>query len=139
MKYLPIAGLILATMIMSCKKERTTNHTNNNTPVSLKGSWELRVRLGTQVPNVSGYYLPGNGEIWSFTDSAYQYFENQLYDHGSYSITQAVATQTDKLMDELILNSDSTMGLFYQVSYDTLIIYRGNIASDGSIEKFLKQ
>jgi hypothetical protein len=89
---------------------------------------------------VSPYYLPGNGEICSFTDSTYQYFvSNQLYDHGSYSITQDISPETGMLMNKFIFNSDSTRGLFYQISYDTLIIYQGFIGADGFIEKFLKQ
>lgn len=128
---------ILLCLLLSCSKDKMNGPGKKVT--SIKGSWELRALVGGQIPGTPGVLQPGNGYIWTFADTTYTFFaHNQLYEQGVYTIIRDTFPQTGQLEDKLILNADYTQGLYFEFSADTLVIYRGTIASDGSIEKYVQ-
>jgi hypothetical protein len=120
---------------VSCKK-------NHKELISgrLQGVWELRhVEGGFRAPGTSPDYAPGNGNMWKFSDSTYQYYVNgQLSVQGSYTLTKDISPATGKNMDALILDSNNNWKLFFEISNNTLTLYRGIVAADGTIETYEK-
>ncbi|MEP7253137.1 MAG: hypothetical protein ABI683_12180 [Ginsengibacter sp.] len=124
---------------MSCKKtggEKAPKEYSD----SIKGTWELRYVIGIQDPRANPNYSPGNGNIWQFGDSTYKYYRNaQLEDSGLYSLTKDTAFATGQyIMDALHLKQGASPGFPFQIDKDTLLIFRGIVAADGSIEKFVR-
>jgi hypothetical protein len=114
--------------------------TSDNSPVSLQNSWELRyVYGGYRAPNSNPNYAPGNKNIWKFMDSTYQqYSGGVLQKTGKYTLTKDTAAATGRYMDAMILDKNVVAKLFFEFSKDTLVIYRGVISADGTVEKYVR-
>ena len=111
------------------------------TETSIVGSWELReLRGGFREPNAQVYYLAGNGNTWEFTDSTYrQSFQGDLANHGTYTLTKDTAQATGRLMDAFITNASTyTQKIYFEFNQDTLLLYDGVIAADGTIGKYVR-
>ncbi len=107
---------------------------------TIKGDWELREILGgLRAPNSSPFFAPGNGYRWKFTDSAYQSYSGQeLVSKGNYILARDTSPATGKLMSLLIFPQNDNDKIYFEFSRDTLIFYRGMIAADGTIEKYVR-
>jgi hypothetical protein len=114
--------------------------TSNNGPVSLQNSWELRSLYGGySAPNRNPNYAPGNKNIWKFMDSTYkQYSGGVLRKTGTYTLTKGTSPATGRYMDVMILDRNAGAELFFEFSKDTLVLYRGVIAADGTVEKYVR-
>lgn len=112
----------------------------NQGPVALQNTWELRnVYGGYRTPGTSPNTSPGNKNIWKFTDSTYeQYVSGVLQKTGKYTVTKGTSPATGRLMDALILDNNTTTKLFFEFANDTLVLYRGIVAADGTIEKYVR-
>lgn len=110
--------------------------------VSIVNSWELRSSYGGfRAPVRNPSYQPGNGYIWKFTNTNYQlYSEGQVVSSGGYTMTKDTSVAAGRLMDALIINSGQNYNekIFIQIAKDTLTMYRGIIAADGTIEKYVR-
>jgi hypothetical protein len=128
-------------LLCSCKKNNAdTEKDEAENPGSVSGSWELRVLYGGyRAPGASPYFAPGNGNIWKFTDSTYQYYGNrQLLCSGEYILGKDTSIATGRFMDYVILKQNYNEKIFFEIVKDILVFYRGQIASDGTIEKYVK-
>ncbi len=134
MKHIRLLSLTaLPLLILSCTKTNIETVSN-----SIKGTWELRhVEGGYRAPGTNPDYPPGNGTIWKFTDSTYQYYgSGPLLAQGSYTLTKDTSLATGRYMDAFILNNNNSAELFFEISNNTLTLYRGIIAADGTIETY---
>lgn len=125
---------ISVTFLGSCKK-----HGSN--PGVLTGRWELRAEQGAQIPMEPSDFLPGNGTIWEFTDgSHWKYSDRHTTDSGQYRITRDTISPYQTKMDKLTLihSPSQSWALFFQLSSDSLKIYSGIIAADGSITTYAR-
>jgi hypothetical protein len=129
----PLIVFALVIFTAGCKKNNTETVSN-----SIKGTWELRYVVGGyRAPGANPDYASGNGNIWEFSDSTYQYYANsQLLGQGSYSITKDTSLATGRYMDALILDNNNSAKLFFEISNNELTLYRGVIAADGTIETY---
>lgn len=141
-----LLSLFICVLIVACGKAEIEN---SNIPVaeikitetSLPGAWELRELQGGFRPvNAQVYYPAGNGNTWSFTDSSYeQYFEGELANQGSYSLIRDTAQATGRLMDAFIMHTGNyTHQIYFEFKEDTLLLYQGQIAADGTIGKYVR-
>lgn len=126
----------------SCTKQTAILQKENSFPYNtLQGDWELRTLLGCQIPGCSPNFNPGNGNIWKFTDSTFEaYVDHKLVDSGRYFTGTDSCMQTNKVMSFF---AKSTQGniyyldkLFFEFVDGQLILYRGVIAADGTIQKY---
>lgn len=134
----------------SCKKpneanpaiqpDSTTTGGPTTNETSIIGDWEIRVVIGGyREPNASPYFPPGNGFIWKFKDSTFQHFsKGRMTYEGKYILTKDTSLATGRLMDVLILLKDYKDKIHFEFNKDTLVFYRGLIAADGSIEKYVR-
>jgi hypothetical protein len=123
--------LICVLVLGSCRKDALTSQ--------LMGSWELRILYGGQVAGSGPNYSPGNGDIWKFTDSAYnRYVNGQLTGSGGYSLIKANTFDIGVPEDALILDGDSTFKIHFSITRDTLTTYVGSIPADGYIAKYVR-
>ncbi len=130
----------LLNFLSACSKDNDTSSNSNQGPVALQNTWELRsIYGGYSVPGTSPSTSPGNKNIWKFSDTTYQQYANGvLYVSGKYTVTKDTSPATGQLMDALILDKNSTQKRFFAFSNDTLVMYRGLVAADGTIEKYVK-
>jgi len=116
---------ILITFGGSCKKSGSDN------TATLPGYWELRfVEGGYQTSNASGSFSPGNGNILKFKDDNYwSYSDGQARDSGQYQITKDTLT---------ILHPTYKTDYSFQLSNNTLTLYFGTIAADGTVSTYIR-
>lgn len=145
MKSITVAIIFCALIffVLSCKKDTASksNDKVNASPTAISHSWELRYQEGGYGPTHSPYYSPGNGNMWKFTDTTYQvYFEGQISSSGTYYMIKDTCPATKQLMDAIVLNWGQSYNdtIYVQIAGDTLTMYRGIIASDGTIEKYVR-
>jgi len=141
-QYILLFGILFigAIVLISCNKaEQKTNGKQDNSG-TLNGKWELRVLHGGMAVNPSGpNYPPGNGDMWRFTDSLYERYANgQIVVSGKYSLTKDTSQATGKYMDAFILQQDFPYKIFFEFSNDSLVMYNGMIAADGTITKYVR-
>ena len=139
-QYLLFSLLLISGIdFIGCNKPDQKKNSNQNSSDSLVGSWELRVLHGGMMPSPHGpNYPPGNGDRWKFTDSLYERYENgQLVVQGKYSLTKDTCPATGTYMDAFILQQDYSYKIFFEFSNDTLVMYNGIIAADGTITKYV--
>lgn len=108
---------------------------------SLWGYWELRdLQGGFRQPRSDKDYIPGNGNAWQFQDSAYQQFLNgSVVGEGQYSHIRDSAAATGRIMDGIVIRSgEIEREIFYEFKQDTLVLYEGHIAWDGTISKYVR-
>lgn len=104
----------------------------------LPGVWELRSVTGGLKPYNPDDYKPGNGDIWRFTDTYFaRIYHDSLYNSGSYTITPTgVDMNTNRTISRFVL--DDVPAESFELSNDTLNIYYGMIAADGTICHYVK-
>lgn len=126
---------LLATIFLSCNKDK------NSDSRGLTGSWEIRYSEGGLRVSGGGLktYPPGNGYIQQFTDSKYYLYQNgqSLGDSGTYKIEKDATTPYGQKMDKLTYITNNNRVVYYQIAADTLTIYDGNIAADGTVSKYV--
>jgi hypothetical protein len=108
---------------------------------SLAGTWELReLQGGFRPANAQIYYSAGNGEIWEFTDSTYKKsFEGRLDNAGPYTLTKDTALATGRLMDAFVIDRGIYKHqIYFEFNQDTLLLYDGQIAADGTMCKYVR-
>ena len=142
MKKILSAGMLvlLLNCLSGCSKDSDPAPNTNQGPVALQNTWELRsVYGGYRTPGTSPNTSPGNKNIWKFTDTTYQQYANGvLYVSGKYTVTKDSSAATGRIMDALILDKNTSQKLFFEFANDTLVLYRGIVAADGTIEKFVR-
>src|SRR6476620_7866585 len=142
MKSAIIFSLFLLILVGCDKAEETFSATcamHNGTKV-LKGSWELRdIQGGFRQPRSAGDYLPGNGTGWQFQDSTYrQFYKGAVVEEGQFTRFEDTAIATGRIMDGVRIKSlEIERELFYEFNQDTLVVYEGHIAWDGTISKYV--
>ena len=132
--------LIGAFVLIGCNKAEQKIKGKQDNSGSIIGQWELRVLHGGMVVNPSGpNYPPGNGDMWKFTDSLYERYTNRgLAASGKYSLTKDTCPATGRYMDAFILQQDFPYKIFFEFSNDSLVMYNGIIAADGTITKYVR-
>jgi len=108
---------------------------------ALPGYWELRdIQGGFRQPRSANDYVPRNGTGWQFEDSTYrQFYNGTMVEEGQYTPFRDTALATGRLMDAIrIQSNDIDRELFYEFKQDTLVIYEGHIAWDGTISKYVR-
>lgn len=132
--------VILLNMLPGCSKDSDPAPVINPAAVTLQNTWELRsVYGGYRIPGTSPNTNPGNKNIWKFTDTTYQQYANGvLYVSGKYTLTKDTSPATGQLMDALIFDKNTNAKLFFEIANDTLVMYRGLVAADGTIEKYVR-
>ncbi len=131
-----ILFLLFGLMAISCTKEDSPNIYPTPVTTVLSGTWELRHLVCTGcAPNTQPDYAPGNGHQWVFEDINFAVKSNNVIkDSGYYQISDVSGGNS-----VLILNADKNSDITFTVNKDTLKLYFGQLASDGSIETYVKQ
>ena len=130
-----IVLIILIGSILSCTHSKEQTHLLSNT---LSGMWELRGTTGgMRIPGPNDY-KPGNGNIWKFTDTHFERILNDsTYNSGNYTIANTgVDMNTGRKISQFVFNG--TPAESFEIKNDTLHIYSGMIAADGTIAHFVK-
>lgn len=124
---------------ISCSKD--VAKTNNVVAglQTLPGNWELRSFFGGTTAAMAGNYKPGNGRTAQFTNDefwfAYPGYETYT---GNYTLSSGINPETNTEMNAMILNKDSLLPRYFTIADDTLTLYTGVVAGDGTIEKFVR-
>jgi hypothetical protein len=129
-------------LLISCTKDSEPEPTPApyaGPPLSLQNTWELRILNGGYgPPNRNPNYAPGNGIMWKFMDSTYErYNKGVVHQTGKYMVTKDSSQATGRLMDALLFERNAYPKLHFEIVKDTLIIYMGVIAADGTVEKYV--
>ena len=128
-----LPGFILLFLALSSCRKNSTNIENSNH--ALNGNWELRYYEGGFGPIGPSYFPPGNGIRIAITDSTIEKTSiNGVVVRNTYTKTRGFCDQTHRDMDAMIIQNTN---LFYEFSRDTLIIYMGMVAADGTVEKYV--
>lgn len=141
MKRNTISGFVLAFLLIStaCTKNNTIVNNRINGPQTVPGIWELRSVNGRNNPNNPGNFEPGNGNLWSFTNTTYSVSSNgSIVDSGTYTISNGINPQTGSQSDALLLDSFTLYPLYFDIINDTLTFYNGIVAADGTINKYVR-
>lgn len=129
--------LLYTAFFTSCNKDiQSPKQTNGKV---LAGIWELRVMSGGTVAYVPNDYRPGNGNLWSFTQTTFErIYKDSVYRGGTYSISLGTGTDlnTGRKIDQFIFNNEPAES--FELRNDTLRFYYGAIPYDGVIEMFVK-
>jgi hypothetical protein len=129
-------------LTFSCKKDSTDSKPKAATPTVLTGTWELRVDSFPQERGVPRDYAPGNGNLMIFFDTTYKGFTvgygvesgNNYSDSGTYYIKDLPNSYP-----QLVFNGDSLPARdLFLINKDTLILFVGEVASDGNILVYQK-
>jgi len=105
----------------------------------LPGVWELRAVSGGMVPYDPNDYKPGNGSLWTFTQTDFaKIYKDSVYRSGTYSIGRGLGTDlnTGRKIDQFVFNNQPAES--FELRNDTLRFYYGAIPSDGHIEMYIK-
>jgi hypothetical protein len=138
MKTLSLLFTFFLIASVGCHKAEEKTNTNQHHSGSIIGTWELRVLYGAMLANSPGNYYPGNGHRWKFTDSLYeQYADGKLVMSGKYSLTKDTCPATGTYMDAFKLEQNFSYKTFFEFLNDTLVLYNGVIAADGTISKYV--
>ncbi len=131
--------LICIQLCTSCNKESIEAHDAVAGLQTLPGVWELRSVYGGNNVSIIGDYEPGNGHIDRFTDDRY-WFANpgSPTDSGSYRISSGINPATDTTSEVMIYNGDISWFRYFSIAGDTLTIYNGEVAYDGTIDKYVR-
>ncbi|MEP6585013.1 MAG: hypothetical protein ABJA90_12140 [Ginsengibacter sp.] len=130
-KIITLASLAFCVLILVCCKKHSEVFSS-----SIAGSWELRkVTGGFRGIYPGNDYAPGNGNTWIISNATYQTYHNHSLIHsGSYSLGKDLSPATGQVTDFLILNANEK--IYFEVQNDTMTLYRGELAYDGTIEKY---
>jgi len=133
--FLVICLIIFFIGLMHCKKSESEREV---LLFSVKGTWELRsVDGGNRI--VQNPYLPGNGNIWQFTDSTYKAFvDGDLKDTGTYVLEIGISPNTGEEAYKIVFDANPGHTLFFEATKSRLIIDRGIIVADGVRERYAR-
>jgi hypothetical protein len=108
---------------------------------NLRGSWELRkIQGGFFGPAGAPDVRPGNGNILKFSRSMYRfYFRGQLTGTGTYTIGNMDTYGGEYPKHALFLNSNPYPEARFSIRRNTLTMYAGSIAADGTIAEYVRQ
>ena len=138
MKSLYIYLVLICTVVfVSCNKTAPTAERMN--AKKLPGSWELRGVLGGMLAYDPTDYSPGNGNLWTFTETDFvRILKDSVYRSGTYSVSLGTGTDwnTGRKINQLVLNNEPAES--FELRNDTLRFYAGAIPWDGAIEMFVK-
>ncbi len=136
---IPLSALILSILIIaSCHRSKSVDDKKVYSN-SLEGAWELRELRGGMIAGLSPYYSPGNGQIRAYKDSSFKFYVNgKLTDTGTFTLTRDTCPATHTLMDAYIISTAYGHKTFFGISKDTLTLYDGVIAADGTIAKYVR-
>lgn len=133
--------LVIAALFVTQGCKKTSADINDNAvhgPQTLPGEWELRSLTGGLGPTGGSDYQPGNGNKWKLSDSTYWLYTNNIAtDSGAYKISSDINPQTTLETSALLLNG-TVYPLYFSIANDSLTIYRGVVAADGTIEKYVR-
>jgi hypothetical protein len=134
-----LLAVFLTQSFISCDKDSTKANNKVHGLQTLPGAWELRSWYGGNGPAGGGSLAPGNGDIKRFTDSLYWFASNgRVWDSGSYKLTTGINPDTRKEMDALLVKGDTSFPTFFHIADDTLTIYNGSVAWDGTVLKYVR-
>jgi hypothetical protein len=105
----------------------------------LLGVWELRAVSGGMMAYDPNRYKPGNGSLWTFTQSDFaRIYKDSVYRSGTYSISRSTGTDlnTGRKIDQFVFNNQPAES--FELRNDTLRFYYGFIPADGDIEMYVK-
>ena len=105
----------------------------------LAGIWELRAASGGMVPYDPNNYKPGNGSLWTFTQTDFKrIYKDSVYRSGTYSVSRGTGTDlnTARKIDQFVFNNEPAES--FELRNDTLRFYYGAIAYDGVVEMYVK-
>lgn len=133
-----IALFLLASYLQSCSnntKDIQQPRVNSNV---LPGVWEYRFFEGGLFGQDPSVYQPGNGRLWAFTDSLFQYIDkDSVYYSGTYSISHdGTDPNTNRQIDKFTFSNYPDQS--FELRDDTLRFYNGPLAGDGTIQYFVK-
>lgn len=121
----------------SCQKDDPIQ--NNDTPVPITGTWELRQTSAAMSPSPT-HYASGNGNKILFTNSHYETYANGvLVKKGNYEIIQDTTAATnvclvlskDQYAKRIVFDSAyNTSKIFIQIVGNTLNFISGCYAVD---------
>lgn len=124
---------------VSCTKENAVKENKIHGQQTLPGTWELRSAYGGYSPGFGGDFAAGNGTLWIFTDSNFERIsKGNLYDSGRYHISSGINPATGTNMDMLTLDVDFGPSFYFNIANDTLTLYLGIVAADGTIDKYVR-
>ena len=123
--------------ISSCHKDGNDQVATVHGPQTLPGSWEYRSYYGGYGPTGGGTSEPGNGNIWTFTDNTYTYYPgDDTQQSGTYTLTTAPNPNSGEITPAILF--DGTYTMCYSIKDDTLTLYRGMVAADGTVETYAR-
>jgi hypothetical protein len=105
----------------------------------LLGVWELRAVSGGMMAYDPNRYKPGNGSLWTFTQSDFaRIYKDSVYRSGTYSISRStgIDLNTGRKIDQFVFNNQPAES--FELRNDTLRFYYGFIPADGDIEMYVK-
>jgi hypothetical protein len=129
--------LLCASVYISCNKDNQSSEQINGK--TLPGVWELRALSGGQAPYDPNDYKPGNGSLWTFTQTEFErIYKYSVHRSGTYSISRGAGTDLNsgRKIDQFIFNNEPAES--FELTNDTLRFYYGAIPSDGGIEMYVK-
>ena len=129
--------LLCAVTFCSCDKNIQSPEQFNGKV--LPGVWELRAESGGQIPYGPNDYKPGNGSLWTFTQTDFAHiYKDFVYRSGAYSISLGTGTDlnTGRKIDQFVFNNEPAES--FELRSDTLRFYYGSIPADGDILMYVK-
>jgi hypothetical protein len=145
MKKCILLGCLASMQILSTSCDKTASLNNSSdirtssTSNLLFGSWELRSTSGTTGNCQNGDYAAGNGNMWKFSEGAYeQYEKKELINTGSYILMTDNCAATGRNMEVIVFPQSAYLRLYCDISKDSLILYRSGAANDLSIARFVR-
>ena len=130
---------ILLCTVAFCSCSKHTQPVEQVNAKVLPGVWELRAVSGGMVIYDPNNYKPGNGSLWTFTQTDFsRIYKDSVYRSGTYSISRGTGTDlnTGRKIDQFVFNSEPAES--FELRNDTLRFYYGFIPADGGIEMYVK-
>lgn len=95
----------------------------------------LKSSTGGNVKAPAGLQPPSNGlsSHYTFTMTDYELFAADTIIKGKYTVVQDKYAGNGKLMNKLIFDGNPDSNSYLEISGNTLTIYSGTIAADGTI------
>ena len=140
--HLVVVILTSALLFGGCDKKSSSDKAKEPVENSnlIVGEWELRDLTGGMVPNQKPGYPPGNGDKYKFVDLHYyeRYIDGKVVASGSYSLAKDTCPATGRYMNAFVLEQNAPWKIYFEFSNDTLVLYNGIIAADGTISRYVK-
>jgi hypothetical protein len=103
---------------------------------SLEGSWELRsIKGGFRQPRAPSDFEPGNGTVIKFDGDKFEMTDkkNSSVSSGTFTIvSEPKIINGDEVAQKIVyLEDNNQTNQYFKLSGDKLVLYFGEIASDG--------